>query len=116
MPLEQQLTAVGKCQAMTKAGDPCAAPVLRGGIYCVLHSAPERAAQLGRKGGTRDRPVYESGAKRLERHRGSEGIPGFDRGFDNSGGARVNPLTARFWALKIASCHTCFRKVGVWYG
>ena len=59
MPLKRQSTANGKCQAKTKAGRPCAAPAVRGGIYCALHADPERAAQLGRKGGTKSRRVYE---------------------------------------------------------
>jgi general stress protein YciG len=59
MPLKQRRTADGKCQATTKAGRQCAAPAVRGGIYCALHADPERAAQLGRKGGTKSRRVYE---------------------------------------------------------
>jgi len=59
MPSKRQSTANGKCQAKTKAGRPCAAPAVRGGIYCALHADPERAAQLGRKGGTKNRRAYE---------------------------------------------------------
>ena len=59
MPSKRQPTPNGKCQAKTKAGRPCAAPAVRGGIYCALHADPERAAQLGRKGGTKNRKVYE---------------------------------------------------------
>ena len=49
----------GKCRAKTKAGRQCAAPAIRGGIYCALHDDPDRAAQLGRKGGANNRKVYE---------------------------------------------------------
>jgi general stress protein YciG len=65
MPLKRQLTANGKCQAKTKAGRPCAAPAVRGGIFCALHSDPERAAQLGRKGGTKNRRVYEANEREI---------------------------------------------------
>jgi hypothetical protein len=60
MPLKRQLTAKGECQAKTKAGGPCAAPVLREGNCCALHADPERAAQLGRKAGTKNRRAYEA--------------------------------------------------------
>ena len=59
MPSKRQQAPNGKCQAKTKAGGPCAAPVAHGGNYCALHADPERAAQLGRKGGTKNRKVYE---------------------------------------------------------
>src|SRR5208337_3555239 len=60
MPLKRQITANGKCKAKTKAGRPCAAPVLSGSTFCELHSDPNRAAELGRKGGARNRKVYDS--------------------------------------------------------
>ena len=59
MPLKRQTTANGKCQATTKAGRRCAAPAVRGKNYCSLHADPDRAAALGRKGGTRHRKVYD---------------------------------------------------------
>ena len=65
MPLKQQLTAAGKCQARTKAGAPCAAPAIHGGIYCALHSDPQRAAELGRKGGRNNRRTYETDGKEV---------------------------------------------------
>src|SRR5664279_5506558 len=52
-------TAVGKCRARTKAGRPCAAPAVHGGAYCAIHADPNRAAQLGRKGGARNRKRYD---------------------------------------------------------
>jgi hypothetical protein len=65
MPIEQQSTAVGKCQATTKAGRSCAAPAVRGSALCALHSDPERAAQLGRKGGAKNRRVYEANEREV---------------------------------------------------
>jgi general stress protein YciG len=59
VPLKWQTAANGKCRAATKAGRPCAAPAIRSGIYCALHNDPDRAAQLGRKGGANNRKVYE---------------------------------------------------------
>jgi general stress protein YciG len=65
MPLKRQPTANGKCRAATKAGRQCAAPAVRGGIYCALHNDPERAAQLGRKGGANNRKVYEGDQREI---------------------------------------------------
>ena len=65
MPLERQTAANGKCRAATKAGRQCAAPAVRGGIYCALHNDPDRAAQLGRKGGTKNRKVYEGNEREI---------------------------------------------------
>jgi general stress protein YciG len=60
MPSNQQPAPNGKCRAKTKAGRQCAAPAVRGGIYCALHNDPQRAAELGRKGGAKGRKVYDS--------------------------------------------------------
>ena len=60
MPLKRQETASGRCQATTKAGGQCAAPAVRGGTLCALHSDPERAAELGRKGGAGNRKLYQA--------------------------------------------------------
>ena len=35
-------------------------PVLSGSAFCSLHADPERAAALGRKGGARNRKVYDA--------------------------------------------------------
>ena len=51
MPLERQTAANGKSRAVTKAGRQCAAPAVRNGSYCSLHTDPSRAAELGPKGG-----------------------------------------------------------------
>ena len=60
MPSKQQPAPNGKCRATTKAGRQCAAPAVRGGIYCALHNDPERAAELGRRGGAKGRKAYET--------------------------------------------------------
>jgi general stress protein YciG len=60
MPSKQQPAPNGKCRAKTRAGRKCAAPAVRGGIYCALHNDPQRAAELGRRGGAKGRKVYES--------------------------------------------------------
>src|SRR5215472_11925769 len=59
MPFKRQTAANGKCRAATKAGRPCAAPVVRGGIYCALHSDPRKASELGRKGGKANRHPFK---------------------------------------------------------
>jgi hypothetical protein len=48
MPSKRQTAANGKCRAATKAGRQCAAPAVRGDIYCALHNDPDRVAQLTR--------------------------------------------------------------------
>ena len=60
MPSKRQKATNGRCKAKTKAGTPCAAPAIRGGNFCSLHSDPSRAAQLGRKGGMGNRHVYQN--------------------------------------------------------
>lgn len=65
MLLKRRTAAPGSCRATTKAGRRCAAPAIRGGINCALHADPERAAELGRKGGLRNRKVYENGEQEV---------------------------------------------------
>jgi len=43
-----------RCKAQTKAGGPCRAPAVEGGL-CFCHAHPERLAELGRQGGRRNR-------------------------------------------------------------
>ena len=52
------------CKATNKRGAPCSAPATQTG-YCHLHSDPERAAQLGREGGRKNRHVVENAARPL---------------------------------------------------
>ena len=59
MSNKAKTTAVGKSRARTKAGRPCATPAVRGGAYCAIHADPNRAAELGRKGGARNRKMYD---------------------------------------------------------
>ncbi len=42
-----------KCQATTKAGRPCRAKPLKGQPFCIMHSSPDLASELGRRGGKR---------------------------------------------------------------
>src|SRR5271157_2300381 len=65
MPLKRQTTANSKCKAKTKAGRPCAAPAVRGSALCALHADPNRAAELGRKGGARNRKVYDGDVRNV---------------------------------------------------
>jgi general stress protein YciG len=60
MPTNRQSAKDGRCKAKTKADRECAAPAIRGGDFCSLHADPDRAAELGRKGGARNRHIYES--------------------------------------------------------
>ena len=59
MALKHPKTGNGRCTAKAKTGDPCAAPALSGSAFCALHSDPMRAAELGRRGGARNRKRYE---------------------------------------------------------
>src|ERR1700686_4120375 len=43
-----------RCKARTKAGHPCQAPAVEGGL-CFCHAHPERLAELGRQGGLKKR-------------------------------------------------------------
>src|SRR5260370_19319380 len=43
-----------RCKARTKAGGPCQAPAVEGGL-CFCHAHPERLAELGRQGGQKNR-------------------------------------------------------------
>ena len=44
-----------RCSGKTKAGKPCRAAAMKGGIFCLFHTKPELASTLGRKGGRRNR-------------------------------------------------------------
>jgi general stress protein YciG len=47
----------GRCKATTKSGRPCRAHPITGSDFCALHSDPEKAAELGRKGGKMFAPL-----------------------------------------------------------
>ena len=53
MPVKRQPAANGHCQATTKSGTHCAARAMKGQRLCSLHADPQRAVELGRKGGRR---------------------------------------------------------------
>ena len=44
------------CRATTKAGGPCPVPATASGL-CYFHEDPARAAEMGRKGGLKNRHV-----------------------------------------------------------
>jgi len=46
----------GRCGAVTKAGNPCTAPASAAGL-CYFHANPGAAAEMGRKGGLKNRHV-----------------------------------------------------------
>lgn len=45
-----------RCQAMTKSGKPCRAAAMAGGL-CYFHANPNKASELGRIGGQKNRRV-----------------------------------------------------------
>ena len=49
-----------KCIAKTKLGKACRAGAVLGTQYCSLHGDPERAAELGRLGGRKNRHYIET--------------------------------------------------------
>jgi hypothetical protein len=53
-----------RCKGKTKAGNPCRAAATAGGL-CFFHANPNRAAELGRKGGRSKRHVTEDGSDPL---------------------------------------------------
>src|SRR5664279_3297616 len=77
MPSKRQPTANGKCRAKTKAGVQCAAPAVRGGLHCALHADPDRAAQLGRKGGANNRKVYKGNEREIPAPQNARDVKNF---------------------------------------
>jgi hypothetical protein len=57
MPVKQEQAAIGVCQATNQSGEPCAAPPIRGAKYCSLHLVLGRAAELGKRGGQKNRSL-----------------------------------------------------------
>jgi hypothetical protein len=49
------------CKATTKAGKPCQAPAVEGGL-CFCHAHPEKLAELGRRGGIKNRRWNAAGS------------------------------------------------------
>ena len=52
------------CRATTKAGGPCPVPATASGL-CYFHDDPKRAAEMGRKGGLKNRHVIPDDAAEL---------------------------------------------------
>jgi len=58
IPLKRSETAIALCRATTASGQPCKAKPHKNGL-CLLHSDLTKPAELGRKGGLRNRHVYD---------------------------------------------------------
>src|SRR5208283_3799387 len=59
MPLKRSKPTLAQCKATTSSGDRCKAKPHKDGL-CFFHSDPKKAAELGRKGGRRNRHAYET--------------------------------------------------------
>src|SRR5271166_3069099 len=59
MPFKRSKSTLAQCKATASSGGRCKAKPHKGGL-CFFHSDPERAAELGRKGGRRNRHTYET--------------------------------------------------------
>ena len=59
MPIKRSRAMPVQCKATTVSGERRRAKPHKKGL-CFFHSDPARAAELGRKGGLRNRHVYES--------------------------------------------------------
>ena len=59
MPLKRSKPLPVQCKATTSSGDRCRAKPHKNGL-CFFHSDPEKAAELGRKGGRRNRHTYQT--------------------------------------------------------
>lgn len=59
MPLKRSKPTLAQCKATTSSGDRCKAKPHKDGL-CFFHSDPKKAAELGRKGGRRNRHTYET--------------------------------------------------------
>ncbi len=54
--MSQRIHILGRCRATTKAGEPCPVAATASGM-CYLHDDPRRAAEMGRRGGLKNRRV-----------------------------------------------------------
>ena len=61
------------CKAKNKTGGPCRAAATDTG-YCYIHSNPDRASELGRAGGRKNRHVNEGAARPLPPLDSIEGV------------------------------------------
>lgn len=62
MPLKRSKATLAQCKAMTASGQQCKAKPHKNGL-CFFHSDPQRAAELGRKGGRRRASFNPDGLK-----------------------------------------------------
>ena len=58
MPLKRSKPLLAQCKATRSSGEPCKAKPHKGGL-CFFHFDPKKAAELGRKGGRRNRRTPE---------------------------------------------------------
>src|SRR5271157_4208091 len=65
MPLKPSKPTPAQCKATTSSGVRCKAKPHKDGL-CFFHSDPRKAAELGRKGGRRNRKVYEADNAEVE--------------------------------------------------
>ncbi len=59
MPLKRSTPLLVQCKATTSSGKRCRAKPHKDGL-CFFHSDPKKAAELGRKGGRRNRHTYQT--------------------------------------------------------
>ncbi len=59
MPLRRSKPTLALCKATTSSGARCKAKPHKDGL-CSFHSDPKKAAELGRKGGRRNRHTYQT--------------------------------------------------------
>ena len=59
MSLKRSETTLVRCKATTSSGGRCKAKPHKDGL-CFFHSDPKKAAELGRKGGRRNRHTYKT--------------------------------------------------------
>ena len=64
---------INLCKAKTKLGKPCGAQATATGL-CFFHEHPDRASELGRKGGLRNRHVTQADAVDLPPLRTAEDV------------------------------------------
>ena len=65
MPLKRPKATPAQCKAMTGSGQRCKAKPHKNGL-CFFHFDPQRAAELGRKGGRRRAAFNPDGLKEIE--------------------------------------------------
>jgi hypothetical protein len=64
LQLEPSKTARKRCQGVTKNGTACTAWALEGGL-CYFHANPDKATELGQRGGRRRQRTYEQSTEQI---------------------------------------------------